>query len=382
MEPNLPWMANLTVPEGGLEASTPLPSGRHANIGAFVSHTETETKDMKIQVATHSTQLVATQSAVQDFANMLKPVLTQLSSEVHDIKVGHTQAGLLVLRHEHEQMRAALTAQGFHLPPAGSAAAAAAPLPALPDADMTATRGAGSLPAGGASATSAAQPGGWRQVLANAAPPEAAASVAGATAGVPLGQGNAHDQQAAAGATCQLPRPNTEGAPPCDDDELGALWASGLPLTGSGPPKLCRNADICGLQTLDQSLLGDFCCGACAHTYGSEHDERKSQIKYSDKKRVARFREYADVLYEKRGMDEALDALIGDIVLDDELSQISKCDRDGEESRGWAEVHWRPPHARAATAAEADGRRAEDEEGGSVRRAGGHDERLESGERA
>ena len=149
-----------------------------------------------------------------------------------------------------------------------------------------------------------------------------------------------------------------------------------------GFPLILSHADICGLQPLDQSLLGDFCCGACAHTYGSEHDERKSQIKYSDKKRVARFREYADVLYEKRGMDEALDALIGDIVLDDELSQISKCDRDGEESRGWAEVHWRPPHARAATAAEADGRRAEDEEGGSVRRAGGHDERLEPGERA
>lgn len=122
---------------------------------------------------------------------MLKPVLTQLPSEVHDIKVGvgHTQAGLELLRQEHEQMRAALAAQGFHLPPAGPAAAAAAPLPALPDADMAAARGAGSLPAGGASAASAAQPGGWRQVLSNAAPVGAAASVARATAGVPLGLG-------------------------------------------------------------------------------------------------------------------------------------------------------------------------------------------------
>ena len=40
------------------------------------------------------------------------------------------------------------------------------------------------------------------------------------------------------------------------------------------------------------------------------------------------------MFYEKRGMDEALDALIGDIVLDGELSRISKRDRDGEESRG------------------------------------------------
>ena len=65
-KPHLPWMANLSVPEGGSEASTPLPSGRHANIGAFVSHTETETKDMKMQVATQSTQLLITQTAVQD----------------------------------------------------------------------------------------------------------------------------------------------------------------------------------------------------------------------------------------------------------------------------------------------------------------------------
>jgi hypothetical protein len=39
--------------------------------------------------------------------------------------------------------------------------------------------------------------------------------------------------------------------------------------------------------------------------------KRKSQIKYSDKKRVGRFREYADVLFEKRGMDETLNALTG-----------------------------------------------------------------------
>ena len=79
---------------------------------------------------------------------------------------------------------------------------------------------------------------------------------------MPLGLGNAHDQQAAAGATLYLPRPKTGGAPPCaehcdgaDDDEHGALWASGLPLTVPGPPKLCRNAATCGLQCYSQNAV-------------------------------------------------------------------------------------------------------------------------------
>ena len=281
-KPNLPWMANLTVPGGGSEASTSLPSGRHANIGAFVSHTETETKDMKLQVATQSTQLVATQKAVQDLANMLKPVLSQLVTEVRDIKVGvgHRQAGLMALRADHDQMRAALASQGFHLPPAGSAAASAAPLPALPDAEMTTSRDAGPLPSGGASAASAAHPGGWRQVLLNAMFAEPRASIAGATAGVPLGLGNAHDQQAAAGAALQLPRPKTGGAPPCDehcdgadDDEYGALWAPGLPLTRPGRPALCGNVDRCDQAQRFQSGGFGYCCGHCFEAYATEHSE-------------------------------------------------------------------------------------------------------------
>ena len=280
-KPHYPWMASLPVPDGGTEASTPLPSGRHANIGAFVSHTETETKDTKAQVATHNTQFVATQTAVQDLTNMLKPVLTQLASEVNDIKVGvgHTQAGLMMLRAERNQMQSALESQSPQLPPAGSAAAAAEPLPAPLDADMTTPRDAEPLPASGAGAASAAHPGGWRQVLSNAVSAGNGAITAGATARVPLGLGNAHDQQAAAGATPQLPRPKTGGAPPCaehcdgaGDDEYGALWTSGLPLTVPGPPRLCRNAAICGLQTFNQRSCSGFCYGACAHTYGSEHD--------------------------------------------------------------------------------------------------------------
>ena len=63
--------------------------------------------------------------------------------------------------------------------------------------------------------------------------------------------------------------------------------------------------------------------------------KRKSQIKYSDKKKqVARFGEYADVLFEKRGMDETMDVLIGDIVPNDELRRASERDRGEEVSRG------------------------------------------------
>ena len=66
------------------------------------------------------------------------------------------------------------------------------------------------------------------------------------------------------------------------------------------------------------------------------------------KKRVGRFREYADALFEKREMVEVMSKLIGDILLDDELRRESEHDRDDEVRRGWEEVHWQPPHACAA----------------------------------
>ena len=114
---------------------------------------------------------MATQAEAQDLANMLKPVLTQLASEVNAIKVGvgHTQAGLMRLQAEHEQMRAALVAQGFQLPPAGSAAAQAAPLPTLTDAATITSNDAGSPPMSEAGAASATEAGGWRKMLSAAA---------------------------------------------------------------------------------------------------------------------------------------------------------------------------------------------------------------------
>ena len=57
----------------------------------------------------------------------------------------------------------------FQLPPAGSAAAPAAPLPALRDAMMATSNGAGSPSTRSAGAASAAEPGGWRKVLSAAA---------------------------------------------------------------------------------------------------------------------------------------------------------------------------------------------------------------------
>lgn len=110
--------------------------------------------------------------------------------------------------------------------------------------------------------------------------------------------------------------------------------------------------------------------------------KRTSQIKYSDKKRVGRFREYADVLFEKRGVDEMLNVLIGDIVLDDELQGDSERDWDEEMSRGWGEVHWRPPHARATTAAGVEGGRAADDGGGDEQRPYGRNGRAGAGTRA
>ena len=62
------------------------------------------------------------------------------------------------------------------------------------------------------------------------------------------------------------------------------------------------------------------------------------------KKRVGRFREYADALFEKREMVEVMSKLIGDILLDDELRRENKHDRDDEVRRGWEEVHWQRRH--------------------------------------
>ena len=88
------------------------------------------------------------------------------------------------------------------------------------------------------------------------------------------------------------------------------------------------------------------------------------------------------MLFKKRGVDEAMQALIGNIVLNGELRRANECDRDEEVSRGWAEVHWRPPHARTTTAVGVDGRHAADDDGRDGQRPEERDERARAGTRA
>ena len=67
------------------------------------------------------------------------------------------------------------------------------------------------------------------------------------------------DDTALGGAATDATGGLTDGA---DDDEYDAPWASGLPLTVPGPPSLCRNAAIYGLQAYSQRAGSDYCCGA------------------------------------------------------------------------------------------------------------------------
>ena len=68
----------------------------------------------------------------------------------------------------------------------------------------------------------------------------------------------------------------------------------------------------------------------------------KSQIRYSDKKRVARFRTYAADLYEKQGMSDKLHELIGDLTLDGTLMELGRVAREADAAAGWDACHWRP----------------------------------------
>ena len=66
----------------------------------------------------------------------------------------------------------------------------------------------------------------------------------------------------------------------------------------------------------------------------------KSQIKYSDKPRLARFRSFATEFFDKCGLEGAMSTLIGDIVLNEQLKEEGeRCRRDHEE-KGWDEVRW------------------------------------------
>ena len=71
----------------------------------------------------------------------------------------------------------------------------------------------------------------------------------------------------------------------------------------------------------------------------------QSAVKYSDKPRVARFRDFSTKFFGKRGLDEAMESLIGNIVLGKDLQRRAGLGRDEAERQGWEEVHWRPADA-------------------------------------
>ena len=90
----------------------------------------------------------------------------------------------------------------------------------------------------------------------------------------------------------------------------------------------------------------------------------QSAVKYSDKPRLARFRDFSTKFFSKRGLDVAMESLIGSIVLDKDLQRRAELERDEAERRGWEQGHWRP------TGAEREGaERSGEANGGTVERA-------------
>ena len=68
---------------------------------------------------------------------------------------------------------------------------------------------------------------------------------------------------------------------------------------------------------------------------------RRSEIRYSDKQGLERFRTFAEKLHEKRGLGAKMQDLVGDVELDDRLRQQGEVDREGRKRRGKGAVHWR-----------------------------------------
>ena len=71
----------------------------------------------------------------------------------------------------------------------------------------------------------------------------------------------------------------------------------------------------------------------------------QSAVKYSDKPRLARFRDFSTKFFSKRGLDSAMESLIGNVALDEDLRRRAELERDEAERRGWEDVHWRPAGA-------------------------------------
>ena len=68
--------------------------------------------------------------------------------------------------------------------------------------------------------------------------------------------------------------------------------------------------------------------------------KRRAAIKYSDKKRVEGFREYATHEFDRRDMDGARHDLIGDLALDAALRDRGRNVRETDEGAPWKALRW------------------------------------------
>ena len=98
----------------------------------------------------------------------------------------------------------------------------------------------------------------------------------------------------------------------------------------------CRSILFCDLDVAQLLELGER---KPAATLPQRH---KSQIRYSDKKRVARFRTYATDLYEKQSISDKAHDLIGDLTLDGTLTELGRVAREADAAAGLGACHWRP----------------------------------------
>ena len=68
--------------------------------------------------------------------------------------------------------------------------------------------------------------------------------------------------------------------------------------------------------------------------------KRRAAIKYSNKKRVERFREYATHEFDRRDMDGARHGLIGVLALDAALRDRDRSEREADEGAPWEALRW------------------------------------------
>ena len=68
--------------------------------------------------------------------------------------------------------------------------------------------------------------------------------------------------------------------------------------------------------------------------------KRRAAIKYSDKKRVERFREHATDEFVKRNLDGTLAELIGGLTLDTALRDRGRTERELDEGAPWEALRW------------------------------------------